>query len=195
MDVKPIFEVYGKREHFKKKTYDFKRYKVWYGRASGGSGSTAILRVKPKRAMTHIFIAVGGKGKDIAPLYSIDNICNSETAGGASSVGIDPSFESNFCTANGASSNCTYTAGTGGEEPVVQTSGLEDIFEVIEVVRTTAGSNGTGATLYNSYVAPSTTEAKSSYDESSRGYGCGGYNSGNTSYPAMNGYVKVEVVE
>lgn len=195
MGGKQMFDLRQSHLHFNMYRHTNKRYKMWWGRASGGSGATAILRVKPKLAMTKIYVAVGGKGKDVSAGITTSNICNAQTAGGDSSIGVDPSFENNICVAAGSSSNCAYTGGTGGEEPVVNTEGLEDIFETIEVIRCTGGSNGTAGTLYNSYSAPSTTEAKSSYDDAPRGYGAGGYNTGNTSYPAINGYIKIEVVE
>lgn len=171
-----------------------KRHKVWWGRAAGGSGSCAVLRVKPKLAMTKLYLVVGGAGNITNYNGTTSNVYFENSGGMPSGIGVLPDYSSKIMVVPGAPSFYTYSGNTGGTEPVLNEEELKDLFEKFEVVRLSAGNAGTAATLYNSYNAPSTTPGYSSYDGTSRGYGAGGYNAGNTNYAGVGGYIKVSVV-
>ena len=60
---------------------DRTRRKMWWGRAAGGSGSCAVIRLKPKLAMTRLFVAVGGAGQSVNVVGTTQNIFKEETGG------------------------------------------------------------------------------------------------------------------
>lgn len=165
---------------------------IWY-RAGGGSGASAVIRLKPKLAMTKIYLVSGGPGTN-----RIDNTTGDyvlpQTAGYASGIGTLPDYSSNILVSGGASASWVKTCQDGGALPVLNTEGFSDTFDILQAVSLTAGNKGTSNSLYNSYVAPSTSGGVSAYDGTATGYGAGGYNSGNTVIPAVGGYVKVTIV-
>lgn len=181
-----------RRSQFKKTPQ--KRYKVWWGRAAGGSGSCAVLRVKPKLAMTKLYLVVGGAGNITNYNGTTNNVFLEASGGFPSGIGTLSDYSSNIMVVPGAPSFYAYSGNSGGAEPVLNEEELKDMFEKFEAVRLSAGNAGTAATLYNSYNAPSTTPGYSSFDGTLRGYGAGGYNSGNTNIAGVGGYVKVSIV-
>lgn len=179
------------RQPFKQHS-DKKRKMIWF-RAGGGSGACAVIRLKPKLAMTKLYLVAGGAGT-----ARIDNTTGDyvlpQTAGYASGIGTLPDYSSNILIAAGASASWVKTCTDGGVAPVLNTGGFADTFDILRAVSLTAGNKGTPNALYNSYVAPSTTGGVSAYDGTATGYGAGGYNSGNTNIAAVGGYVKVTIV-
>lgn len=166
------------------------RRKVWWGRAAGGSGSLAVIRLKPKLAMTRVFVAVGGAGQGVNVSGTIQNVFKEETGGMPSGIGTAADYSGDILVCPAGAAFSTFTGGKGGGVPVLNADGA---FDVLSAVRLVAGSDGNAATLYNSYVAPSTA-AGASVCDGARGYGAGGYNSGNTNFAGVGGYVKIKIV-
>lgn len=170
---------------------DRTRRKVWWGRAAGGSGSCAVIRLKPKLAMTRLFVAVGGAGQSVNVNGTTQNIFKEEAGGMPSGIGTAADYSGNILVCPAGAAFSTYTGGKGGGVPVLNADGA---FDVLSAVRSVAGNDGTAATLYNSYSAPTTTAGASVYDGSARGYGAGGYNAGNANFAGVGGYVKIKIV-
>lgn len=168
-----------------------KKHKIWWGRAAGGSGSCAIVRLRPKKAMTKIYLVVGGAGNVTNYNGTTGNVYMANSGGFDSGIGTMMDYSSNVLVCPGAPAFYCYSGNFGGAEPVLNGS---ELFDIVSAVRLSAGNPGTAATLYNSYTAPSTTPGYSAFDGTVRGYGAGGYNSGNSNIGGVGGYVKVTVV-
>ena len=167
---------------------------MWWGRAAGGSGACAIIRLKPKLAMTKIYLVAGGAGNITNQGTSTSDIAAPLSGGFPSGIGTLPDYSSNMLVAEGAPSFSSITGGKGAGVPVLNTEGFGQQFDVISAVSLTGGNTGTASSVYGPWVPNNTTGGLSAYDGTATGYGAGGYNIGTTNYAGVGGYIKVTIV-
>lgn len=178
-----------------------KKYKVWWGRQTGSSGSTGIVRIKPKVAGMRLFIWIGGGGK--VSITGVGWGTQAGAAGGASGVGIDSGYSSNIIVAPGGNAPLGGNTSSVPRTPApsnayLNTSTLDiSLFDKIQLTAARQGIIGNVSYIYDSWHTLATAPAVSSYDSTTRGYGASAYNDygqDGSGYPGIGGYVRITIV-